>query len=193
MKCWGQIKWFLVSKFLIYFYTKSLKSEQKQEGHHQTEKTHSLGQGESQDSVWKELLLEGRVTGITDDKGTEDRSNSCSWTSDSDGGSTSTNEFGGGVNVLLDDSGSQGSGSLKKENSKWRFWPSGKNYFKIYLLRPDGSNNGPLPTGQDALVAVRDGDASDLRHLDLEFVLLRQEGIEWICTARRRVKMYGEQ
>ena len=63
---------------LIYFYTQCLKSEQKQEGHHKTEKTHGFGKGESQNGVGEELLFEGWVTGIADDEGAEDGSNTCS-------------------------------------------------------------------------------------------------------------------
>lgn len=52
----------------------SLESEQQQERHHKTEETHSLGQGETQDGVWEQLLLEGGVPGVTDNEGAEHRS-----------------------------------------------------------------------------------------------------------------------
>lgn len=48
-----------------------LEGEQQQEGHHQTEQTHGLRQGESQDSVREQLLLQRGVAGITDDQGSE--------------------------------------------------------------------------------------------------------------------------
>lgn len=48
-----------------------LESEEQQEGHHQTEQTHGFRQGESQDSVREQLLLERWVSGVTDDEGTE--------------------------------------------------------------------------------------------------------------------------
>merc|ERR1719509_263393 len=63
---------------LIYSRLKHLESKQKEEGHHQTEETHSFGQCESQNSVGEKLLFEGWVTGIANDEGTKDRSNTCS-------------------------------------------------------------------------------------------------------------------
>lgn len=56
-----------------------LESEQKQKGHHKTEKTHSLWQGETQDGIWEELLFQGWVPGVANDEGTEHCSDSSSW------------------------------------------------------------------------------------------------------------------
>lgn len=48
-----------------------LESEQQQEGHHQTEQTHGLRQGESQNGVREQLLLQRGVAGVADDQGAE--------------------------------------------------------------------------------------------------------------------------
>ena len=50
-----------------------LEGEQQQERHHQTEQTHGLGQGETQDGVREQLLLEAGVSGVADDEGAEHR------------------------------------------------------------------------------------------------------------------------
>lgn len=49
----------------------NLESEQQQESHHKTEKSHSFGQGETQDSIWEQLLFEWWISGITNDEWTE--------------------------------------------------------------------------------------------------------------------------
>lgn len=77
----------------------SLESEEKEESHHETEKSHGLRQSESQNGVGEELLLKGGVAGIADDEGTEDASDTGTGSGDSDGGSSSTNELGSRVNV----------------------------------------------------------------------------------------------
>lgn len=54
----------------------NLECEQQQEGHHKTEKTHSFGQGEAQDSVWEQLLFEWWISGVANDEWTEHCSDS---------------------------------------------------------------------------------------------------------------------
>lgn len=76
-----------------------LEGEQQQERHHQTEQTHGLGQGEAQDGVREELLLQGGVAGVADDQGAENRSNTGTRSSNTDSGSSGTDEFGRRVNV----------------------------------------------------------------------------------------------
>ena len=41
-----------------------LEGEEEQEGHHKTEKSHGLREGESQDGVGEQLLLKSRVPGV---------------------------------------------------------------------------------------------------------------------------------
>ena len=53
----------------------------------------------TQNGIGEKLLLEGGVSGITDDQGAEHGSNTSSGSSDTDGGGSSSDELGGGVNV----------------------------------------------------------------------------------------------
>jgi len=55
-----------------------LEGEEEQESHHQAEQTHGLGQGEAQDGVRKQLLLQGGVPGIADDQASEHAADSSS-------------------------------------------------------------------------------------------------------------------
>lgn len=64
---------------VVFLKVNSLESEQQQEGHHKTEETHGLWQGEAQDGVGEELLLEGGVPGVANDQGTEHRSDTRPW------------------------------------------------------------------------------------------------------------------
>ena len=61
----------------------------------------------------EKLGLEGGVTGITDDEGSEYGSDSSSRSGDSDGSSSGTNELGGGVNVPV--------GHRDRQRAKLRF------------------------------------------------------------------------
>merc|ERR1711902_438895 len=90
-----------------------LKSKEQQEGHHQTEQTHGLGESKSQDGVGEKLLLEGRVPGVADDERPEDRSNTSSRPRNSNGGSSGSDELGSGVNVLLGGGGAEEVGGLQ--------------------------------------------------------------------------------
>ena len=99
-----------VGAFLISFSAPDLEGEEEEEGHHETEESHGLGEGESENGVGEELLLEGGVASVADDEGTEDGTDSGSGSGDSDGGGSGADELGGGVNVLLGSGGLQGAG-----------------------------------------------------------------------------------
>lgn len=68
---------------------------EEQEGHHEREKTSGLSEGETQDGVLEELTPEGRVTGNTLDEATENRSDTNTSTSETNGGQTGTLDLGG--------------------------------------------------------------------------------------------------
>merc|ERR1719510_2570393 len=89
-----------------------LESKEQQEGHHQAEETHSFRQSETQDGVGEELLLERRVPGVADDERPEDGADTSSRSSDTNGGSSSSNELGSRVNVLLGSGGVDEVGGL---------------------------------------------------------------------------------
>lgn len=68
---------------------------EEQEGHHEGEETSGLSEGETQNGVLEELTPEGRVAGDTLDEGTENRSDTDTSTSKTDGGNTGTLDLGG--------------------------------------------------------------------------------------------------
>merc|ERR1712086_1112116 len=92
------------------FYPESLclEGEQDEEGNHQTEKTHGLGQGETQNGVGEELRLQRWVAGVANDEGAENCSDTSSGTGNANGGGTSANELGGGVDVTVDNRDGEG-------------------------------------------------------------------------------------
>ena len=55
--------------------SKCLESKEDKEGNHQTEETHGFWEGKSQNGVWEELRLQWWVTGVANDEGTENCSN----------------------------------------------------------------------------------------------------------------------
>lgn len=80
-------------------------SEEDEEGDHQTEESHGLGQGKAQDGVGEELLLERRVPGIADDQAAKHGSDAGPGSGHTHRGSPSANELGGCVNVSGDRAG----------------------------------------------------------------------------------------
>ena len=85
-----------------------LESEQKEEGHHETKQSHGLRQGETQNGIGEELLFQRWIASIANDEGSEDASNTSSRASNSNGGSSSSNELGSRVNVPRNSRGLQG-------------------------------------------------------------------------------------
>ena len=68
----------------------------------------------TQNGVGEELLLERRVPGVADDEGPEDGADTSTRSSNTDGGSSSSNELGSRVNVLLGSGGAQEVGGLHR-------------------------------------------------------------------------------
>merc|ERR1719305_1678533 len=83
-----------------------------QEGHHEAEQAHSLGQGEAQDSEGEQLLLQARVPGISDDQAAEHGPDPSSGPGDSHSGGSSPDELCRGVDVRLGGGGGEPLGGL---------------------------------------------------------------------------------
>lgn len=82
-----------------------LKRKEDEESHHKTEEPHSLGEGESENSVGEKLLLERGVPGVADDERAEDTANTSSGTGRANCSGASTDVFGCLVNVPSDRTG----------------------------------------------------------------------------------------
>lgn len=98
-----------------------LEGEQDHETHGEAEKSHSLGESESENGVGEELLLQRGITGISDDESSEDVSNTSSGSSDSDGGGSSSNVLSSRVDILTGDSGvkaASGQRALRTEGKR---------------------------------------------------------------------------
>ena len=93
--------------------------EQDDERHHQAEQTHGLGQGEPQDGVGEQLLLQGWVPSITDAKGSEYSSDSCSGPGSSYSSCSGADELGCGVYVTRD------GGRLESSDNLGEAWNTG--------------------------------------------------------------------
>jgi len=76
-----------------------LESKEQQEGHHKTEEAHGLRKSETENSIWEELLLETGIPCVSDNEGSEHRSDSSSWSGNADGGSAGSDEFGSTVDI----------------------------------------------------------------------------------------------
>lgn len=105
----------------------NLEGEQQHEGHHKAEETHGFGQGEAENGVGEELLLEAWVARIADDQAAEDCADTGSGTSDSDGGSTSTDVLGGRIDIAAD------SASLDRRNLQLKHKQKFKNLFNPHF------------------------------------------------------------
>jgi hypothetical protein len=91
---------YTLEKLVYISYLNNLEGEEDQEGNHQTEETHSFGEGKSENSIREQLLFQGWVSGVANDQRTEHRTNTGTGSSDTNGGGTSTNKLSGGVDVL---------------------------------------------------------------------------------------------
>jgi hypothetical protein len=72
-----------------------LRDVEEQERHHEREQTSGLSEGETQNGVLEELTPEGRVAGDTLDEATENRADTDTGTSETNGSETGTLDLGG--------------------------------------------------------------------------------------------------
>lgn len=89
-----------------------LERVQDQEGHHETEQSHGLGQSEAENGVREQLLLQRRVTRVTDDQTAEHRANTSARTGHTDRSSTGADELRRTVDVASDEAGLQATNRL---------------------------------------------------------------------------------
>ena len=110
----------------------NLEGEQDHETHGEAEKSHSLGQSESKNGIGEELLLQRWVTGVSDDKSSEDVSDTSSRSSDTNGGSSSSDVLGSGVDILTGDGGVQAASSQRTLRAESQGNPLGLKIIMFY-------------------------------------------------------------
>jgi len=135
-----------------------LKSEQQQEGHHKTEKPHGFGKSKSKNGIGEQLLLQARVSRVSNNQGTEYGPNTSSRAGNTDCSCTSSNEFCGTINILLNSRGVQRSQRWQR-SKRWN-----KGHLHLYAAlglgslelihqrwtgRADGTACGDHTTGED--------------------------------------------
>lgn len=81
---------------------RSLEGEEQQESHHKTEQTHGFRQGETQDSVGEQLLLQRWVSCVTDDQRSEYCSDSGTRSGNTNGSCAGSDELGSRIDVTGD-------------------------------------------------------------------------------------------
>merc|ERR1712031_148693 len=108
---------FFLSKIIVSHLKclRNLQSEEDEESNHQTEETHSFGESKSKNGVGKQLLFQAWASGVSDDEGAEHGSNTGSRSGNTNGGGTSTNKFGSGVDISSDWGGSDVSSKAHSE------------------------------------------------------------------------------